>query len=115
MKKLVIITHPEYVDGYRLAGVEAIGMQNAEGAKKLISTWIEKGDEVLLALDDSFFSSFDDKFTKRIYEAMNLLLVTIPDGPITGANLTRQTRIHNMIRNATGVQIRFKGENNGKR
>jgi len=42
-----------------------------------------------------------------------MLLVTIPDGPVSGAEVSRKQRIYEMIRHATGVKIRFKGEGNG--
>jgi hypothetical protein len=42
-----------------------------------------------------------------------MLLVTIPDGPVSLAERQRQQRIFDTIRHATGVPIRFKGEKNG--
>lgn len=112
MKKLFVVTTTEQVKGYRLAGINSIGVDDLETTHKLISSWLNNKEEMLLAVDDSLFSQLDDEIIDRIYGSDNMLLVTIPDGPVSGAETAKKHRIFEMIRHATGSQIKFKGESN---
>jgi vacuolar-type H+-ATPase subunit F/Vma7 len=113
MRKLVVVTKLGQVNGYRLAGVDAIGVNDIDAVQSLIASWLTNKEEILLALDDSLFSNLSQNLINKIYDSNDLLLVTIPDGPVSGAEVSRKKRIYEMIRHATGVQIRFKGESNG--
>lgn len=113
MNKMVVLTKTDQVDGFRLAGVDAIGVDDAEAVENLINTWLKKKEAILLALDDGLFSLLSSDLIKRIYASDEMLLVTIPDKVVSGGERTRKKQIYEMIRHATGVQIRFKGESNG--
>ena len=112
MKKLVVVTTTDQVKGFRLAGINAIGVDDEETAHQLISSWLNNKEELLLAVDDSLFSKLGKEMIDRIYDSENMLLVTIPDGPVYSAETSRKHRIFEMIRHATGTQIKFKGEIN---
>ena len=112
MKKLVVVTKLGQVNGYKLAGINAIGVSDIDTAQRLIVSWLNDGEEILLAMDESMFSKLGEDLISRIYSSNDMLLVTIPDGPVSGAEVSRKQRIYEMIRHATGVKIRFKGEVN---
>lgn len=113
MNKLVVVTKTDQVSGFRLAGVDAIGVDDVETVAKLITSWLNKREEILLALDDGLFSQLEDGLIKQVYNSEDMLLVTIPDRPVAENDLPRKQHIYDMIRHATGVKIRFKGEGNG--
>jgi len=113
MNKMVVLTKSDQVDGFRLAGVDAIGVDDVLTLKNMIKSWLAKREEILLALDDDLFSMLDEDLRKRIYASDEMLLVTIPDKVVPESDRSRKRRIYEMIRHATGVQIRFKGESNG--
>jgi len=115
MKKLVVVTKTDQINGFHLAGVNAIGVDDIDTVQRLINSWLENKEEFLLALDDSLFSKLSEELISKIYDSNDMLLVTIPDGPVSGAEVSRKQRIFEMIRHATGVQIRFKGEGIGKK
>jgi vacuolar-type H+-ATPase subunit F/Vma7 len=114
MNKMVVITKSDQVDGFRLAGVDAIGVDDIETVEGLINSWLKKKEDVLLALDDGLFSMLDKDLIKRVYASDQLMLVTIPDRVMSGGDISRRKQIFEMIRHATGVQIRFKGETDGE-
>ena len=115
MKKLVVVTKLDQVNGFRLAGVNAIGVNDIGAVRRLVASWLTDKEEILLALDDSLFSKLGKDLIDKIYGSNDMLLVTIPDGPVSGAEVSRKQRIYEMIRHATGVQIKFKGEGIGKK
>ncbi len=114
MNKMIVITKSDQVDGFRLAGVDAIGVDDIESVEGLINTWLKDKEQVLLALDDGLFSMLDKDLVKKVYASDELMLVTIPDRVMTGGENMRRNQIYEMIRHATGVQIRFKGETDGR-
>jgi vacuolar-type H+-ATPase subunit F/Vma7 len=113
MNKMVVVTRKEQALGFKLAGVDAIGVDDVESAERLITSWLNNKEQILLAIDDGLFSKFEKSLVKRVHESDDLHLVTIPDGPVADAGAVHKQRIYDMIRHATGVQIRFKGEMNG--
>ena len=113
MRKLVLVTKTDQANGFRLAGVNTIGVDDIDTVDHLIKSWLANKEEILLALDDSLFSKLDTDLIKKIYLSDDMFLVTIPDGPVSDAGASRKKRIYEMIRHATGVQTKFKGENYG--
>ena len=113
MRKLVVLTRLDQVNGFRLAGINAIGVDHIQDVTQMITSWLANKEEILLALDDSYFGELDPKLISQIYDSDEMLIVTIPDGPVSGAEASRKKRVYEMIRHATGVKIRFKGESNG--
>jgi len=113
MNKMIVVTKTDQVNGFRLAGVDAIGVDDVEAVEKLISSWLDKKEKILLALDDDLFSDLPISLVNKIYDTEDILLVTIPSAPVSAAETGRKKRIYDMIRHATGVQIRFRGEEDG--
>ncbi len=112
MKKLVVVTKLDQVNGFRMAGIDAIGVNDIDAVRRLITSWLTDKEQILLALDDSLFSKLGEELIGKIYGSNDMLLVTIPGGPVSGTGVLRKQRIYEMIRHATGVRIRFKGEGN---
>lgn len=113
MRRLVVMVRPDQVNGYRLAGLEAFGVDDPDTVASVIASWLDNKEEILLALGDSLFLFLGKGLVKRIYSSNDMLLVTIPDGPVSLGEEPGQQRIFDAIRHATGVQIRFKGEIDG--
>jgi vacuolar-type H+-ATPase subunit F/Vma7 len=113
MRRLVVIVRPDQVNGYRLAGLEALGVDDPESINRVVKSWVNNQEEILLALGDSLFTMIHPDLVDKIHSSKKMLLVTIPDGPVSLAKQARQQRIFDTIRHATGVPIRFKGEKNG--
>ena len=81
MSRFIVITRPDLADGFRLAGVETFAINEVKEAEKLIAPWLEKHDDLLIAMDDGIFKKMDKCLIDRMYASSQILLVTIPDGP----------------------------------
>ena len=110
MSRLLILTRPSLVPGFRLAGVETFGVEDVETAQELIEGWLEAGEVGLLAIDDGLLARMDPALIKRLEAAEGLPYLAIPGGQPLGPLASRRYRIAEMIRRAIGFQITFRGE-----
>jgi len=110
MSRLFVVTRPELVSGFHLAGVDAYGPVDVESAQEMIASWLESSETGLLAIDDGWLSLMEGNIVKNLEESPNLLYIAIPGGPALGTESSRQHRIAEMIRRAIGFHITFKGD-----
>ena len=110
MSRLSIVTRPAQVTGFRLAGVDAYAAEDVETAHELIETWLEANEAGLLAIDDGLLERIDTSLLKRLDASERLLYLAIPGGQPLGPETSRRHRVAEMIRQAIGFHITFKGE-----
>jgi len=110
MSRLLVITRPDLVAGFQLAGVNAYSTETAEAAQDLIRNWLDAGETGLLAIDDGLLAYMDPNFLRRLQTSEKLLYLAIPGGQPLGAMASQRHRIAAMIRQAIGFHITFKGE-----
>jgi vacuolar-type H+-ATPase subunit F/Vma7 len=110
MSRLLILTRPNLVAGFRLAGVDAFAAEDTESAQELISGWLENGEQGLLAIDEGLLAHMEPNFIKRLGDAPHLPHLAIPGTGEMRPEISRQHRIAAMIRRAVGFHITFKGE-----
>lgn len=110
MGRLLVLTRPDQMIGFHLAGVDAYAAEDIESAQELIESWIAAGEEGLLAIDDGLFERMDPAFIKRMGSIESMPMIVIPGGEPLGPEASRKYRIAKMIRRAIGFHITFKGE-----
>lgn len=116
MSQLFVVTRPALVPGFQLAGVDAHGFEDVEGAQELIGKWLTAGEAGLLAIDNGLLAHMDAAFMRRLASSENLLYLAIPGGRPLAPEASQRHRIAALIRRAIGFHITFKGEeenNNG--
>jgi vacuolar-type H+-ATPase subunit F/Vma7 len=109
MSQLFVITRRSLVPGFQLAGVDAHGVDDVEGAQELIEKWMAAGEVGLLAVDDGLLAHMDAIFLKRLAVSEHLPYLAIPGGQPLGPEASQRHRIAAMIRRAIGFHITFKG------
>lgn len=110
MSRLLVVTRPELVHGFQLAGVDAYGAEDVESAQELIDSWLVAGEVGLLAIDDGLLESMDPAVVRRLETSDRLPFLAIPGGRPLGPEASRKYRIAEMIRRAIGFHITFRGE-----
>lgn len=108
MSRLLVVTRPALVSGFRLAGVDAYGAEDVETAQELIEGWLNTGEAGLLAIDDGLLEHMNPSFVKQLEASEKLPYITIPGGGPLGPEVSRRHRISEMIRRAIGFHITFK-------
>jgi vacuolar-type H+-ATPase subunit F/Vma7 len=109
VSRLLILTRPNLVVGFHLAGVDAFAGEDVESAQELISGWLEDGEDGLLAIDEGLLAHMEPAFIKRLGAAPHLPYLAIPGTGEIGPEISRRHRIAEMIRRAIGFHITFKG------
>lgn len=115
MSRLLVVTRPTLVPGFRLAGVDAYGAEDVETAQELIHGWLKADEVALLAIDDGLLEHMDPSFVKHLEASEKLPFLAIPGGGSLGPEVSRKHRIAEMIRRAIGFRITFKGEETEER
>ncbi len=110
MSRLLVITRPHLVDGFRLAGVEAFAAEDVETAQELIESWVEAGESGLVAIDDAYLEHINPMVIRRLEASDQLDYLAIPGGEPLGPAISRRQRLAQQIRRAIGFHITFKGE-----
>jgi vacuolar-type H+-ATPase subunit F/Vma7 len=110
MSRFLVITRPELLAGFHLAGVDAYSAVDIETAQELIESWWKAGEVGLLAIDDGILEKMNAAFKRRMDANEKLFYVATPGGGLLGPEATRKYRIAEMIRRAIGFHIVFKGE-----
>jgi vacuolar-type H+-ATPase subunit F/Vma7 len=113
MSRLLVLTRPSLVPGFRLAGVDAFGAEEVETAQSMIENWLQVGETGLLAIDDGLLANMDPELLKRLEVSDFLPYLAIPGGGAIELESSRRHRITMMIRQAIGFHITFKGEDTG--
>jgi vacuolar-type H+-ATPase subunit F/Vma7 len=110
MSRLLVITRPAYVAGFRLAGVDAFPAEDIESAEEMIQAWLEAGESGLLAIDGGILERLDPQVVAGLDAADQLPYLAIPGGQPLGVESSRQQRLAGIIRRAIGFHMTFKGE-----
>ena len=108
--KLIVITNPELVSGFHLAGVEVQEARNGEEAGAIISRIVRLGREFgIIGIDEDLYTQVDPKLIEDVDEAGIPLLITFPTAVIYSLDKMKQEDDYtaNLIRNAIGYHIKL--------
>jgi vacuolar-type H+-ATPase subunit F/Vma7 len=109
MSRLLVLTTPELVAGYRLGGVTAIEVASAVEAAASLEALLEREDGVI-AVHSPFFHAFERPLRQRLDALRTPLVVALPAGVTPEQAEDRRERLLQMLRHAVGFEIRFGDE-----
>lgn len=102
MFKFVVVTDPETAPGFRLAGVEVLEAATLEEAKRIIPPLLFKDDTGIVAVNEDFMDSLDDKLMEKIEKTHRPIIIQIPSRT---RQIDRTDYIERMLRRAIGYNI----------
>ena len=102
MFKFVVVTDSDRASGFRLAGVEVLEAQGADDARKIIPPLLFKDDIGIVAVNEEYMLSLDEKLMSRIEKLTRPLIIPIPS---KSKELDRQSYIERLLRRAIGYNI----------
>ena len=109
MNRFIVLTRPILVNSYLLAGVEVLSFTSSEAMEHQISIWMKENLQVLLAIDEDLYTGLNDRFKQKLNGSGNIFYVVIPNAVFQVSVEKWQQQIVEMIHQAIGVHISFKG------
>jgi V/A-type H+-transporting ATPase subunit F len=100
--KFVVVTDPDTASGFRLAGVDVLEASNAEEAKTVIPSLLFKDDTGIVAVNEDFMASLDEKLMERIEKTHRPIIIPIPSRT---RQIDRADYIERLLRRAIGYNI----------
>lgn len=110
MSRLLIVTTPQLATGFHLAGVAAFAVPDAAAAQQLIGRWLDSDESGLLVVDEAFLADFEPKFLQRLATSEQLPYLALPGGRPSEQYPTGRSRIVELLRQAIGFHISFRGD-----
>lgn len=105
MYKFVVVTDRDRASGFRLAGVDVLEAGTMDEAKKVIPPLLYKDDIGIVAVNEEFMLSLDEKLMDRIEKMHRPLIIPIPS---KSREIDRRTYIERLLRKAIGYNIVLK-------
>ena len=105
MYKFVVVTDRDRASGFRLAGVEVLEAGTMDEARKVIPPLLYKDDIGIVAVNEEFMLSLDEKLMDRIEKMHRPLIIPIPS---KSREIDRRTYIERLLRKAIGYNIVLK-------
>ena len=105
MYKFVVVTDRDRASGFRLAGVEVLEAGTQDEARKVIPPLLYKDDIGIVAVNEEFMLSLDEKLMDRIEKMHRPLIIPIPS---KSKEVDRRTYIERLLRKAIGYNIVLK-------
>ncbi|MFA6364121.1 V-type ATP synthase subunit F [Methanoregula sp.] len=102
MYKFVVVTDSDRASGFRLAGVEVLEARNLEEAKKVIPPLLYMDDIGIVAVNEEYMLSLDEKLMTRIERLARPLIIPIPS---KSKEVDRQSYIERLLKKAIGYNI----------
>ena len=102
MYKFVVVTDPETAPGFRLAGVEVLVASTVEEAKNVIPALLYKDDTGIVAVNEDFMASLDEKLVEKIEKTHRPIVIPIPSRT---HKIDRADYIERMLRRAIGYNV----------
>ena len=105
MYKFVVVTDSDRASGFRLAGAEVIEAADAMEARGLIPPLLYKDDIGIVAVNEEYMLSLDEKVMDRIEKMNRPLIIPLPS---KSKEIDRRTYIERLLKKAIGYNIVLK-------
>jgi V/A-type H+-transporting ATPase subunit F len=105
MYKFVVVTDSDRAPGFRLAGAEVIEAADAAEARRLIPQLLYKDDIGIVAVNEEYMLSLDEKVMDRIEKMHRPLIIPLPS---KSKEVDRRTYIERLLKKAIGYNIVLK-------
>lgn len=105
MFKVVVVTDSDRATGFRLAGAEVLEAGTREEAKKVIPGLLYRDDIGIVAVNEEYMLSLDEKMMDRIEKMHRPLIIPLPS---KSKEIDRRTYIERLLRKAIGYNIVLK-------
>ena len=105
MFKLIVVTDSDRASGFRLAGADVLEANTSDEVRKLIPDLLYRDDIGIVAVNEEYMLSLDEKLMDRIEKMHRPLIIPLPS---KSKEVDRRTYIERLLRKAIGYNIVLK-------
>lgn len=102
MYRFMVFTDPESAAGFRMTGVDVIVASSLEEARTLLPSLLLKDDTGIVAVNEDFISTIDEKLMEKIEKTYRPIIIPIPSG---APGVERTSYIERLLKRAIGYNI----------
>jgi V/A-type H+-transporting ATPase subunit F len=110
MYKVVVLTDPDTAYGFRLAGVDVYEADDPAEARQQINRLLEDENTGILAVNEGFLASIDDRVRARIEATYRPIVVSLPVKEKLGAVGERRAFLARLVHRAVGFDVTLRNE-----
>lgn len=110
MGRLMVITTPDLVAGFQLAGVETFAVEDVEAAEAVLQQLLTGGAASLIVIQQTLLQAMNPRLQRRAEASYQPVVMAIPGGLPTLTRGERRRHVSALLRRAIGFQITFGGE-----
>ncbi len=105
MYKAIVVTDPETADGFRLAGVSVVEVEEPEQALEQIKLLLDNPETGILAVNESFYDAIDEKTKQKIDAIYRPIVIPLPVKEAVEMVGERRAYLARLIHRAIGFDI----------
>ena len=107
---VIIIGSKESIDGFRLAGVEALAADDASEATQILESSLSRDDAGVIALEEEWFDALSERMREKIDRLYRPVVLSIPTAVRADQESSeRSQRLSSLIKKAVGFEIKLDG------
>ncbi len=110
MYKVIVITDPETADGFRFAGVSVVTVDSPEAAREQVRLLLDSPDAGILAMNESFYNSLDEKTVEKIDSVYRPIVIPLPIKETVEMAGERRAYLARLIHRAVGFDITLRSK-----
>jgi vacuolar-type H+-ATPase subunit F/Vma7 len=108
MGRLMVVTTPDLVPGFQLAGVETFAVENVDQAESILGELLSGDEAGLIVVRQGLLEAMGARLQRQVQHSFRPVVIAIPGGmPTTTASGRRHRYISELIRRAIGFRITF--------
>lgn len=108
MARLVAITDPDTALGFRLAGIEAVEVANAEDAAERLLAALKAREPGVVIYNEEYQAALPEKSRDMLDESITPVFFTIPVARAGMTGEAREVYLARLLRRAIGYQLKLK-------
>jgi len=108
--KFIAVTDERVADGFRLGGVEVIGVNSVTGMHQELTRLMNDDSIGIIAVDERYEKAIDERLQKKIDSVYRPVIVMLPLADRLDVEAYMADRLQSLIRRAVGFDITLKKE-----
>ena len=105
MYKLIVLTDPDNADGFRLAGVDVVVVENDDQVPERLNRLMDDDDSGIIVVNERMMGAIDERTRRKIDSVYRPLVISVPLKEQLELGEDHRAHLARLIRRAIGFDI----------